>query len=191
MNLPDAPIAEEGFYVAHFLTVKDQAKSREFYVGVLGGNGRPGESHLHQARQFVDHSELRRRPDARQAGRLSRDSARPEYLQQLSQPARGRYLGLLRAVEGEGRALSDRAARQPRPRNAMLHARSRRLHHRGRTIYSSGDRRLQAIRRTNRVRASRSDIEFRRRIQSLVLQKPVPLHLTRTSAPLPCPLPPR
>ena len=37
MNLPDAPIAEEGFFVTHFLTVKDQAKSRDFYVGVLGG----------------------------------------------------------------------------------------------------------------------------------------------------------
>ena len=37
MSLTDAPVAHEGFYVAHFLTVKDQAKSREFYVGVLGG----------------------------------------------------------------------------------------------------------------------------------------------------------
>ncbi len=37
MYLPDAPIAQEGFYVAHFLTVKDQAKSAQFYVDVLGG----------------------------------------------------------------------------------------------------------------------------------------------------------
>ncbi len=37
MSLADAPVAHEGFYVTHFLTVKDQAKSREFYVGVLGG----------------------------------------------------------------------------------------------------------------------------------------------------------
>jgi len=37
MNLPDAPIAQEGFFVTHFLTVKDQAISREFYVRVLGG----------------------------------------------------------------------------------------------------------------------------------------------------------
>jgi catechol 2,3-dioxygenase-like lactoylglutathione lyase family enzyme len=37
MNLPDAPIAQEGFFVTHFLTVKDQAKSSEFYVGILGG----------------------------------------------------------------------------------------------------------------------------------------------------------
>jgi len=37
MNLPDAPIAHDGFFVTHFLTVRDQAKSREFYVGILGG----------------------------------------------------------------------------------------------------------------------------------------------------------
>ena len=37
MSLADAPVAREGFYVTHFLTVKDQARSREFYVGVLGG----------------------------------------------------------------------------------------------------------------------------------------------------------
>lgn len=37
MNLPDAPIAQEGFYVTHFLVVKDQAESRKFYVEVLGG----------------------------------------------------------------------------------------------------------------------------------------------------------
>ena len=32
MSLPYAPIAQEGFFVTHFLTVKDQAKSSEFYV---------------------------------------------------------------------------------------------------------------------------------------------------------------
>ena len=37
MKLPDAPIAKKGFFVAHFLTVKDQLKSRGFYVGILGG----------------------------------------------------------------------------------------------------------------------------------------------------------
>jgi catechol 2,3-dioxygenase-like lactoylglutathione lyase family enzyme len=37
MNLPDAPIASEGFFVTHFLTVKDQKTARDFYVGVLGG----------------------------------------------------------------------------------------------------------------------------------------------------------
>ena len=37
MNLPDAPVAQSGFFVTHFLTVRDQARSKDFYVGVLGG----------------------------------------------------------------------------------------------------------------------------------------------------------
>ena len=37
MKSPDAPIAKTGFFVTHFLTVKDQARSKEFYVGILGG----------------------------------------------------------------------------------------------------------------------------------------------------------
>ena len=37
MNLPDAPVPQEGFFVTHFFTVEDQLKSREFYVGILGG----------------------------------------------------------------------------------------------------------------------------------------------------------
>lgn len=36
MNLPDAPVPSEGFFVTHFLTVSDQARSRAFYSGVLG-----------------------------------------------------------------------------------------------------------------------------------------------------------
>lgn len=37
MNLPDAPIAHEGFFATHFFTVRDQEKSKNFYLGVLGG----------------------------------------------------------------------------------------------------------------------------------------------------------
>ena len=37
MILPEAPIPEEGFFVTHFITVKDQAKSRAFYSKILGG----------------------------------------------------------------------------------------------------------------------------------------------------------
>ena len=37
MNLPDAPVPSKGFFVTHFLTVSDQARSRAFYSGVLGG----------------------------------------------------------------------------------------------------------------------------------------------------------
>ena len=37
MNLPNAPIPPDGFYVTHFLTVSDQGRSRDFYAGILGG----------------------------------------------------------------------------------------------------------------------------------------------------------
>ena len=37
MNLPDAPIAHEGFFATHFFTVSDQEKSTDFYVRILGG----------------------------------------------------------------------------------------------------------------------------------------------------------
>ena len=39
MDLPNAPIALEGSYVTHFFTVKDQEKSKDFYVRILGGKG--------------------------------------------------------------------------------------------------------------------------------------------------------
>ena len=37
MDLPDTPVPQHGFFVTHFLTVSDQAKSRKFYTEVLGG----------------------------------------------------------------------------------------------------------------------------------------------------------
>lgn len=37
MTLPDAPVPADGLLVTHFLTVADQARSRKFYVDVLGG----------------------------------------------------------------------------------------------------------------------------------------------------------
>ncbi len=37
MNLPDAPIAHEGFFATHFFAVSDQEKSKDFYVRILGG----------------------------------------------------------------------------------------------------------------------------------------------------------
>ena len=36
-DLPDAPIAREGFYATHFFTVRNQEKSKDFYVRILGG----------------------------------------------------------------------------------------------------------------------------------------------------------
>jgi len=44
VNLPDAPIAHEGFFATHFFTVSDEDKSKDFYVRILGGKvGREGE----------------------------------------------------------------------------------------------------------------------------------------------------
>jgi hypothetical protein len=37
MNLPDAPIAHEGFCATHFFTVSYLEKSKDFYVRILGG----------------------------------------------------------------------------------------------------------------------------------------------------------
>ena len=37
MNLSDAPFAREGFFIAHFFTVRNQEKSKDFYVRILGG----------------------------------------------------------------------------------------------------------------------------------------------------------
>jgi hypothetical protein len=37
MNLPDVPIAHDGFFATHFFTVSDQDKSKDFYVRILDG----------------------------------------------------------------------------------------------------------------------------------------------------------
>jgi len=37
MNLPNAPIAREGFFATHFFTVRLQEKSKDFYLRILGG----------------------------------------------------------------------------------------------------------------------------------------------------------
>ena len=36
-TLADAPIADKGFFVTHFFTVRDQEISKDFYVRILGG----------------------------------------------------------------------------------------------------------------------------------------------------------
>jgi catechol 2,3-dioxygenase-like lactoylglutathione lyase family enzyme len=44
MERSDIPVPQKGFFVAHFLTVRDQAKSKEFYAGILGGRIVRGEN---------------------------------------------------------------------------------------------------------------------------------------------------
>jgi predicted enzyme related to lactoylglutathione lyase len=63
MNLPDAPIAEEGFYVTHCVTVADQERSAKFLCSRAGLQSYEGERPvLHQAVQLLAHSEFRLRP---------------------------------------------------------------------------------------------------------------------------------
>ena len=72
MNLPDAPIAHEGFFATHFFTVSDLNKSKDFYVRILGGKViKPENPLLHQAGEHVAHSQFRRWPDSRQARTVS------------------------------------------------------------------------------------------------------------------------
>ena len=68
MNLPDAPIAREGFFVTHFLTVRDQEKSKDFYVRILGGRVIKQENpcYIKLANSWII-SQFRRWPHSRQA----------------------------------------------------------------------------------------------------------------------------
>jgi hypothetical protein len=65
MGVADAPVAREGFYVTHFLTVKDQAKSRDFYVKVLGGKVVSSKNPCYIPGQFVAHPQFRGRTNHR------------------------------------------------------------------------------------------------------------------------------
>ena len=106
MNLPDAPIAEEGFFVTHFLTVADQARSKEFYVGVLGGKvvSEPDPSYIKLANSWIIlNSGGGPTPDKPEV--LLETPHESQSSQQLPEPAGRRCLGLLPAVEGKGSAV--------------------------------------------------------------------------------------
>ena len=130
MTLPDAPIAEEGFSVTHFLTVANQARSIEFYVGVLGGKTvkEADPSYAKLANSWII---------LNSGGGPTPD--KPEVIletppnlnrgEQLLESSSGGHLGLLLRMEGKGRRVLDGAARQPRRGIALLHARSRWLHY--------------------------------------------------------------
>jgi hypothetical protein len=47
MNLPDEPIANEGFFATHFLTVKNQETSKDFCVRIPGGEVIKSENPCH------------------------------------------------------------------------------------------------------------------------------------------------
>jgi hypothetical protein len=96
MNLPDAPIAHEGFFVTHFLAVRDQEKSKDFYVRILGGKVIKPENpcYIKLANTWILEAQLARR----------------------------RRLGLLQTMARQRSVLSYRAAGQSRLGMALLHA---------------------------------------------------------------------
>jgi hypothetical protein len=47
MKLSDAPVSYEGVFVTHFFSVRDQEKSKDFYVRVLGGKVIKSENPCH------------------------------------------------------------------------------------------------------------------------------------------------
>ncbi len=107
MNLPDAPVAREGFFVTHFFTVKNQEKSKDFDVRILGGKViQAGESLLHQARQLLDRSQFRWRSDARQARGPPRNPSESQQGEQLPQSTCRGHLGLLQTMARQRRGLS-------------------------------------------------------------------------------------
>jgi hypothetical protein len=62
MNLPDAPIAHEGFFAANFFAVMNQEKSKDF-----GGKAIKPEDPSFIKLGYLAHSQFRRWPDSRQA----------------------------------------------------------------------------------------------------------------------------
>ena len=146
MNLPDAPVAREGFFVTHFFTVKDQ----EQIEGLLCRNSwresnQSGESLLHQAGQLLDRPQFWWRPDARQARGPARNSSGSQPSGHLPQLASRRHLVLLQTMARQRSALPHRTARKPRLGMALLHARSRRLPYRDWPIHSDGARPLRKV----------------------------------------------
>jgi hypothetical protein len=51
MNLPDAPIAHQDFLAAHFFTVSDQDKSKDFCVRILGGRVMKPDNPCYKAKE--------------------------------------------------------------------------------------------------------------------------------------------
>ena len=66
-NPHDLPFPEQGLALTHFLTVRDVARSRDFYADIFGGRVVLEENPaIVKCRQQLDHHESGRRPDAGQ-----------------------------------------------------------------------------------------------------------------------------
>ncbi len=149
MNLPDAPIASEGFFVTHFFTVKDQEKSKDLYVRILGGKVIKPENpcYIKLANSWIV---------LNSGGGPTPDKPdvlleTPTDLNRVNSFLNLRVADIWACYKQwrQRSVLPHRVARQPRLGMALLHARSRRLPNRGRPIHSDGTRSLQKVRSLN------------------------------------------
>jgi hypothetical protein len=123
MNLPDAPIAHEGFFATHFFTVRDQEKSKDFYVRILGGKVIKPENpcYIKLANTWIIlNSGGGPTPDKPEVV-LEKPSDLNRVNSFLNLRVR-RHLGLLQTMGRQRSALSYRTARQSRLGVALLHA---------------------------------------------------------------------
>jgi hypothetical protein len=124
MNLRDAPIAHEGFFATHFFTVRDQGKSKDFYVRILGGKVIKPENpcYIKLANTWIIlNSGGGPTPDKPEVFLET-----PSYLNRVSSFLNlrvvRRHLGLLQTMGRQRSALPYRAAGQSRLGMALLHA---------------------------------------------------------------------
>jgi hypothetical protein len=123
MNLPDAPIAHKGFFATHFFTVRDQEKSKDFYVRILGGKVIKPENpcYIKLANTWIIlNSGGGPTPDKPEVV-LEKPSDLNRVNSFLNLRVR-RHLGLLQTMGRQRSALSYRTARQSRLGVALLHA---------------------------------------------------------------------
>jgi hypothetical protein len=144
MDLPNAPIAHQGFFACPFITVKDQEKSRDFYVRILGGKLIKPENPCYiklENTWIILNCGGGPTPD------------KPEVV--LETPSDlNRVNGFLNLRVADiwacykewrvkGAFLLPSHCPIPTLGMAPLHARSRRLHHRGRPVYATRHRLVQ------------------------------------------------
>ncbi|TLQ43165.1 VOC family protein [Streptomyces marianii] len=108
-GLSDLPAPETGLFLTHFLTVRDVARSRDFYADVLGGEVVPAENPaIVKARQQPGQHEPGRRPLTGQAGRHpDRTRAGGPRVGVHEHPRRGHRGVLARAKEKGVRFLTE------------------------------------------------------------------------------------
>ena len=106
MTLSDAPIATDGFFVTHFFTVRDQEKSKDFYVRILGGKVvKPSDPcYIKLANSWIILNSGGGPTDDIADGH-PHDPARPRPHQRLPQRSGGRHSEGVQGVVSQGRGV--------------------------------------------------------------------------------------